>query len=286
MKYTGSWQSLNVLRWVGLFFLCGLALVCSKTGALAQREDLYGMANPLAPATIPSYGSFWLLVGPAGGRPCPPLPCPPRDLIERGAQVYQLGPRTFIVDDRRIDYDALRVERAQQKLARSGMEAFVLESLERSYGPNDLWFELSLTNLGAGLTIHTAEEAAYDLFGTTNLTVAAGGLNATNWAWLLRTQQGQTNGIIVTNLWIEMGFFRLGTMLDSDADGATDAYEELTAHTDPQDPCSAPVSNQNGVPDWLEVQMGFDPTQPNSLGQSQPGYGIFVAQPAGGSGIP
>ena len=47
-----------------------------------------------------------------------------------------------------------------------------------------------------------------------------------------------------------------------------------------------PDSNGNGVPDWLETAMGYDPRQPNGLGTTQPGYSLFLAQPQNSSQLP
>jgi len=132
------------------------------------------------------------------------------------------------------------------------------------YSTNDLWLEIiSATNGVANFTIHTPDTAAYDLFGTTNLSADVPGLNLTNWVWLLRTDVGQTNNIILTNLWPDMGFFRLGTMLDSDSDGLTDAYELLVSHTNPQNP----DTDGDGLLDGWEVLWGLDP-RVNNVGQT------------------
>lgn len=125
------------------------------------------------------------------------------------------------------------------------------------YGPEDLW--LALTNYAAGagsFVIHAPEPDAFDWFGTTNLNLAVSPpeLNATNWVWLGRTAAGQTN-VVLTNLWPEMGFFRLGTLVDADADGLTDAYERLVAHTDPQNP----DTDGDGLSDGWEVAHGMNP---------------------------
>ena len=72
----------------------------------------------------------------------------------------------------------------------------------------------------------------------------------------------------------------LGTPLDSDADGISDAYAALIHDG------LGPDSNGNGVPDWLEVAMGYNPRQTNGLGISQPGYSLFLAQPRKSSHLP
>jgi hypothetical protein len=62
-----------------------------------------------------------------------------------------------------------------------------------------------------------------------------------------------------------------GQPYDADGDGIADYLED---------------ANYNGVPDWLEIQMGYNPSQPNDLGKSQSGYGLFLAQPRVNSQLP
>ena len=121
------------------------------------------------------------------------------------------------------------------------------------YSASDLWLELLITNSFASFIIHTPDTAAYDLFGTTNLSANVPGLNLTNWVWLLRTDVGQTNNIILTNLWPDMGFFRLGTMLDSNSDGVTDAYSNLVGLNSNSD------LDGDGVSDVEEMREGRNP---------------------------
>jgi hypothetical protein len=58
---------------------------------------------------------------------------------------------------------------------------------------------------------------------------------------------------------------------DLDGNGVPDARED---------------ANHNGIPDGLEAAMGYNPAQANGLGTSQPGYGLFMAQPRGNSQLP
>ena len=129
------------------------------------------------------------------------------------------------------------------------------------YTTNDLWLEMtSWTNSTANLVINMQWDETngiFDLFATTNLTTNVTGLNLTNWVWLLRTTSWQTN-LTVTNDWPEEGYFRLGTLLDSDSDGLTDAYENLVSHTNPNNP----DTDGDGWSDSQEHENGTDPTQP------------------------
>ena len=113
-----------------------------------------------------------------------------------------------------------------------------------------------ITNANGYFIIHPpAAEAAtgvYDLFGATNLTPSAPGPNPTNWVWLGRTSAGQTN-YVVANLVVPQGFFRLGTMLDSNADGVTDAYSNLVGLNSNSD------LDGDGVSDVEEMREGRNP---------------------------
>jgi hypothetical protein len=123
------------------------------------------------------------------------------------------------------------------------------------YGSNDLWLEITnVVDTAADFIIHTPEVAAYDLLGTTNLALEVPGLNATNWAWLARTDVGQTN-VTLPGLWPEIGFFRLGTMLDTDFDGLPDAVEHLVSHSNPGS------ANPDGddLNDYEEYLLGRNP---------------------------
>ncbi len=107
------------------------------------------------------------------------------------------------------------------------------------------------TNPWIALTIQTATNATYDMFGTTNLAgLALPSLGRTNWTWLTRVRGGTTNFSWGLTNWCER-YFQLGTMQDSDNDGLTDAYEKLVSKTSPTNANSprvlyeTAISNQN-----------------------------------------
>lgn len=257
---------------------------------VAVVADSQGL--PFVPAEQrPFYGTFWIV---RNSVPCvlAPSPCPP---LDPNVPVYALSSRQFLVDEtagqplilRRSDLNkassALVVQMQVDELLNfvAWIQAVQLQAEMRTlvgegppipgegggsggggpeyspivYGTNDLWLEaVSVTNSTANFTIHTPDLAAYDLFGTTNLSPNVPGLNLTNWVWLLRTDVGQTN-IVLTNLWPEMGFFRLGTMQDTDNDGLTDAYEKLVSHTNP----NLWDTDGDGLSDGWEVAHGMNP---------------------------
>jgi len=131
-----------------------------------------------------------------------------------------------------------------------------------SWGTNDLYLEikgLSPNQTNSYLVIHppwNETNGVWDVFGTTNLAFAVGGLNLTNWAWVLRSGLWQTNVSVINFSISGQSYFRLGTMLDSDGDGLTDAYERLVSHTSPTNT----DTDGDGISDYLEVLLGLNPT--------------------------
>lgn len=141
--------------------------------------------QPLDPAEVPRFGTFYLLQGPYPGSPTPPLPCPPGDLTN--APIYALGEDHFLVDDSQVDYEALRQEREAINAALSALEAEY--GLASPMGPegggplwpldgnpsNSLWLSISqITNGIAPLVIHgTVPDATYELLSKQTLTDAA-----------------------------------------------------------------------------------------------------------------
>lgn len=109
--------------------------------------------------------------------------------------------------------------------------------------------------------------ALYDVFANS---VLGFGTNY-NWAWI--GQGSQCNTYTVTNLPFAC-FLILGTPLDTDGDGLTDAYENLVSHTDPHNP----DTDGDGIPDGWEVVLGLNLTLNDSLQSgSRENYGYDAA---------
>ena len=90
----------------------------------------------------------------------------------------------------------------------------------------------------------------YDVFAGTILTSP---LKNGYWTW-----QGQGQHCLVyslSNLPQGAVFLVLGTPLDTDGDGLTDAYENLVSKTDPNNP----DSDGDGIPDGWSVLLGLNP---------------------------
>lgn len=261
----------------GSFLSIALALGMSLVSSFGQRaaevrtiSSLGVNLRPLDQSAIPPIGTFWLLNGPNPSIPTPPSPFPPQDLIELGVPVYSVGNGQYIVDDSQVNYASLQSMRTLLTQTTTendgppnpapgggGGGGGSTNYFGPLHGTNDLWLEVSVTNNAlAYFVIHTpatnvSDNTNYDLFATTNIMTMVSGLNATNWVWLFRTESGQTNNLTLTNLWPDLGFFRLGTMLDSDGDGLTDAYEQLVSHTDPANP----DMDNDGLPDGYVVNV-------------------------------
>jgi hypothetical protein len=97
--------------------------------------------------------------------------------------------------------------------------------------------------------------AAYDVFATTALQIP---ITNSVWAWM--GQGYSCNRYMLTNLPPYAVFLILGTPLDSDGDGLTDAYERLVSHTDPY----KADSSGDGMLDGWKVLWGLNPLVNNS----------------------
>jgi hypothetical protein len=141
------------------------------------------------------------------------------------------------------------------------------------------------------LTISGAEVGGlYDLFLITNLNPPR------VWKLLARSAPGQTN-LAVAGAPLPQGFFQLGTVLDSDGDGLTDAFEALVSANGDADGDGLPGdwealhglnpsvndaavdSDGDGWTNWQEYQAGTDPA-------SAPVLAAVVTRPSGVSPVP
>jgi hypothetical protein len=98
----------------------------------------------------------------------------------------------------------------------------------------------------------------YDVFATGALDSPI--TNAV-WFWMGQGYSGNTYTLPISSI---NAFIILGTPLDSDGDGLTDAYEKLVSHTDPNNA----YSNLDGILDGWEALLGLN-AQTSNL--TQPG---------------
>lgn len=228
----------------------------------------------LVPAeTVPASGASWLVQ-----KNEPPWPCLPPLARELNLPVYWVaGTGMFIVDDRGVDYAAIAALDAALRAVEYELgltsqtdngppvpgEGEIAEAGGSGSGGTPTWLYgglcllppvfLSSNSILLSIT-NTEPGTAYDLFMTTNLSPEVPGLNLTNWLWLGRGQPGQTN-FVVTDLTAAESYFRLGTMLDTDGDGLTDAFENLVSHTDRFNP----DTDGDGLSDGWEWANGMNP---------------------------
>ncbi len=96
----------------------------------------------------------------------------------------------------------------------------------------------------------------YDVFATAALGTSE---PAYGWGWL--GQGYPCNIYSEPNLPVSGAFLILGTPLDRDMDGLTDAYENLVSKTDPLNP----DSDGDGLSDYYEVIAGLSPLTGNAV---------------------
>ena len=95
----------------------------------------------------------------------------------------------------------------------------------------------------------------YDIFTTTNLCCT--NIANTAWTWLERGPSCATYQYTNQPPWF--GFYVVGTPVDSDGDGLTDAYERLVSNTDPYTPDN-PDTDGDGISNFLEWLLGGNPS--------------------------
>ena len=105
---------------------------------------------------------------------------------------------------------------------------------------------------------------AYDVFASPQL---ASGMSGAAWTWM--GQGRHCHSYSLSGLPDTACFLILGTPLDADEDGLTDAYELLVSHTDPNNP----DTDGDAWTDSEEVLNGTDP-----LTADQP-FKVFITRP-------
>ena len=89
----------------------------------------------------------------------------------------------------------------------------------------------------------------YDLFVCTNL--VGTNISDTNMVWTALGQYTNCSTYLLTNQPWPNAFYVLGTPLDSDGDGLTDAYETLVHRTS----TTSPDTDGDGLSDWYELNI-------------------------------
>jgi hypothetical protein len=165
--------------------------------------------------------------------------------------IADLGPVTEAEEQQRLaQWAALKDARASgaggQMLL--GMEGFAQTGLrllppvfETTNGTTNLW-----------LTIAGGEPGArYDLFSTTNLLSPS-----SNTLWNLQVSGTNGQALALSSPPMSIGVYQLGTQLDTDYDGLTDAYEGLVNKSDPNVwdlPANGDWDN-DGSPNYMDAR--------------------------------
>jgi hypothetical protein len=121
------------------------------------------------------------------------------------------------------------------------------------------------TNVTANVTMSIqggSDGFVYDVFANAVL----GSENNTNYNWAWMGQGEHCNSYMITNLPMASAFVILGTPLDSDFDGLTDAFEKLISKTDPYNP----DTDGDGISDGEEVLNLTDPLTSNPSIPAEP----------------
>jgi len=123
----------------------------------------------------------------------------------------------------------------------------------------NLWSEWN-TNTGWNYTFDVAggdPGVSYDVFATGDMTAGT----ETNGAWYWVGNARQCSTVILPGQPEVMTLYILGTPQDTDADGLTDAWENLVTRTDPGDP----DTDHDGLSDYYELMSGSSPHVVNPL---------------------
>ncbi len=242
--------------------LCAV-LFCSAVvfaaSVRARRKPVIDISKIALISERPVNGNFFSLQ-----RDQPPLPFNPFPELN----LYFFGNGVFAFDDLDVNYSGGGPMMSASSIPSpgdggSGGGDYTNDFYQPTiYGSNDTWLEITAkTNEWGYFLIHTPEtNTFFDLYGTTNLSPNVPGLNQTNWLWILRTSSGYTNLSLTNLMSSDQGFFQLGTMLDSDGDGLTDAFENLVSHTDRFNP----DTDGDGISDYDESWSGSSPLIPGS----------------------
>jgi len=171
----------------------------------------------------------------------------------------------------------------------------------------NIWITNFVAKLGTNSTMNLsfligggADGVLYDVFANSILAPSSD----TNhpWSWMGQGYHCVTNNLTITNLPNVAAFLILGQPTDDDQDGLTTAYELLVSKTNPTNAYSL----ANGIPDgWLVLHRlptqgsGIDGQDPDfdaltnlseylygTDPQINQGFSIWLASPAGFSGIP
>jgi hypothetical protein len=168
----------------------------------------------------------------------------------------------------------------------NGNLTLVTTNATNCFVSSDVW----ITNVTAWATGSTmtvqfsivggSNNVPYDVFANSDLTFSSE--TALAWKWMGQGYHCST--YTLTNLLSSSCFLLLGTPRDTDADGLTDAYENLVSKTDPNNP----DSDGDGVIDGWEIIYHFDPKNQDSDGDGivDQYFGVSIRRPTSNPRVP
>ncbi|MCX6915888.1 MAG: hypothetical protein NT167_23060 [Verrucomicrobia bacterium] len=279
-------QAQLVIRSIAVLVALVLSGDSAWSGPLQITQAQLAAMQPMDPGALPSFGNYYLLIGPYPDQPWPPLPCPPNDLPE-GTPIYDLGEGQFLIDDTGVSWEEIRAQEAMEPALRSLEVQYGLASpmtMENSggtpqsmdltsYPDGSIWLFIGQsTNGDVPLTINgTIPDGLYEIqseAGPADSAWASEGvvLGAGNQNWTLTTVAvgDRTNRL----------FFRVVYWPDCDGLGTPAAW--YIAHG--LYPLSAGIATQDADQDGLlnrqEYLYGSDP-------QGAAGFSVWLSSPGG-----
>jgi hypothetical protein len=254
-------QSVSVVRSMVVVAVLTLGASAAWSRSPQISEAQLAAMQPLDPPALPTFGNFWLLVGPDPDQPWPPLPAPPNDLPE-GTPIYDLGDGRYLIDDSAVNWEELRQEREMDAALRSleieyglakpleteaggGMFQLMEES---SYPSNSLWLSVwQPTNDVAPVTLNgTVPDVTYEVFSVEGLMgtgwLSEGSVTGTaeqDWTDTAITVGSRTNSLFLwacspasdsaLPIWWQLQFFgQSGVDPNADPDG--DGWSNIQEH--------------------------------------------------------
>ncbi len=161
-----------------------------------------------------------------------------------GAPFYLVDDRAWYLAKEQTEKEELAIRMIEAAARGKRLDMLVIEETlvprvaARGLSPlaDDLQLDIEdATNGVVSLTVlnptSMTNNPVWDVFATTNMNSVDAGLNGTNWAWVLRTDPGQTN-VLTAMLSESQCYFRLAGTNDADGDFLTDAFETLVSHSD------------------------------------------------------
>ncbi len=236
-------NGLPVTYWPGPDVLANGFFIGSASDGTAQAQgmidSLTTYADPLDAGTI--YDTFWFGLVPYDLNPY-------NSANISSAPYTPANPPTFVV------------------ITGPGYLLTVATNLSGCVTSSNVWLTNVVATAATNGTLNLAftiaggsNSLAYDVFATAALQTP---ITNAQWAWM--GQGYQCCRYTLTNMPSSEALLILGTPLDSDGDGLTDAYELLVSHTDPHNA----YSNLDGIPDGWEILLGLNPQTSNL---TQPG---------------